>query len=147
MVSRDGRSVYVANQSTSQIFQYDVRVDGTLLPKSPDTVAAGQEPFGVAVSPDGKSVYVANVHSDNVSQYDVGPGGGLSPKSPATVPAGSFPIWVTVAPDGQSVYVTNEFSEVTDRGSVSQYDVGADGRLSPKSPATVLAGESRAGSS
>ena len=62
MVSRDGRSVYVANQSTSQIFQYDVRVDGTLLPKSPDTVAAGQEPFGVAVSPDGKSVYVANVH-------------------------------------------------------------------------------------
>ena len=40
-----------------------------------------------------------------------------------------------MSPDGQSVYVTNILN-----GSVSQYDVGAGGQLSPKSPATVAAG-------
>ena len=39
-----------------------------------------------------------------------------------------------MSPDGGSVYVTN-FA-----GGVSQYDVGAGGALSPKSPATVAAG-------
>ena len=36
-----------------------------------------------------------------------------------------------MSPDGGSVYVANG------SGSVSQYDVGAGGALSPKSPATV----------
>ena len=40
-----------------------------------------------------------------------------------------------MSPDGGSVYVTN-----FDGDSVSQYDVGAGGALSPKSPATVAAG-------
>jgi hypothetical protein len=47
---------------------------------------------------------------------------------------------VAVSPDGQSVYVTNNLDD-----NVSQYDVGADGTLSPKSPATVAAGESPSG--
>ena len=40
-----------------------------------------------------------------------------------------------MSPDGESVYVANVSSD-----SVSQYDVGAGGALSPKSPATVAAG-------
>ena len=42
---------------------------------------------------------------------------------------------MAVSPDGESVYVANGASN-----SVSQYDVGAGGALSPKSPATVAAG-------
>ena len=42
---------------------------------------------------------------------------------------------MAVSPDGRSVYVANG-----DSGSVSQYDVGAGGALSPKSPATVATG-------
>ena len=43
---------------------------------------------------------------------------------------------MAVSPDGGSVYVTNVGDD-----SVSQYDVGAGGALSPKSPATVAAGD------
>ena len=45
-------------------------------------MAAGDAPFGVAVSPDGSSVYVANHVSDNVSQYDVGAGRGALAQEP-----------------------------------------------------------------
>ena len=55
--------------------------------------------------------------------------------SPATVAAGATPLGVAVSPDGGSVYVAND-----SRDSVSQYDVGAGGALSPKSPATVATG-------
>jgi hypothetical protein len=42
---------------------------------------------------------------------------------------------VAVSPDGGSAYVTNGNSD-----SVSQYDIGAGGALSPKSPAAVATG-------
>jgi DNA-binding beta-propeller fold protein YncE len=41
---------------------------------------------------------------------------------------------VVVSPDGKSVYIANT------AGSVSQFNVGAGGKLSPKSPAKVTTG-------
>ena len=55
--------------------------------------------------------------------------------SPASVPAGRVPLGIAIEPDGTSVYVANAGSS-----SISQYTAGTDGRLSPKSPATVAAG-------
>jgi DNA-binding beta-propeller fold protein YncE len=131
-------------QHRGEVSQYDVGAGGLLAPMSPATVAAGPEPGSVAVSPDGESVYVTNQVGwhGSISQYDVGPGGELSPKSPATVPAADMPGSVTVSPDGQSVYVANNWSDNSQPPSstVSQYDVGPGGELSPKSPATVPAG-------
>jgi DNA-binding beta-propeller fold protein YncE len=143
-VSPDNHSVYVAtnvlsnNAVVGSVAQFDVGAGGTLLPKTPASVAAGSGALGVAVSPDGGSVYVTNFFSNDVSQYDVGAGGALSPKSPATVTTGSGAVHLAVGPDGGSVYVTN-------RLSVSQYDVSAGGALSPKSPATVATGGSSSG--
>ena len=56
---------------------------------------------------------------------------------------------VTVSPDGESVYVVNgeEHSgnpQAPFGGSVSQYDVGPGGELSPKSPPKVAAGSAPA---
>jgi hypothetical protein len=51
------------------------------------------------------------------------------------VAAGQSPGGVAVSPDGHSDYVTN-----VGAGTVSQYDVGAGGRLARKSPPTVPAG-------
>ena len=146
-VGPDGQSVYVANfASPGSVSQYDVGAGGELLPKSPPTVATPGFSEGVAVSPDGKSVYVVNflVFSDGsdgstISQFDVGTGGKLLPKSPPTVPSsGRGPIGIAVSPDGRSVYVANFAVFPTGPGgTVSQYDVGPDGALSPKSPATV----------
>jgi len=44
---------------------------------------------------------------------------------------------VAVSPNGQSVYVAN--GGTFGAGSVSRYDVGGGGKLSPKSPAKVAA--------
>jgi 6-phosphogluconolactonase (cycloisomerase 2 family) len=77
----------------------------------------------------------------SISQYRVGSGGKLVPLSPATIPAGSAPTDVAVSPDGRSVYVTNPGPVPRDAaGTVSQYDVGTDGRLTPKTPTGVPAG-------
>ena len=95
------------------------------------------------MSPDGRSVYVSdNVGGDTVSQYDVGAGGALSPKSPATVRRRRRPGRGGGEP-GRPERLRRQLRQVQHAftsGSVSQYDVAAGGALSPKSPATVLAG-------
>jgi DNA-binding beta-propeller fold protein YncE len=90
-------------------------------------------------------VYVTNELSNDVSQYDIGAGGLLAPLSPPTVAAGTAPQeGVAVSPDGKSVYVS-DFSANFASGQISQYDVGPDGGLTPKSPPTVAAGDSPRG--
>jgi DNA-binding beta-propeller fold protein YncE len=59
-----------------------------------------------------------------------------APKSPPTVAAGVGTFGVAVSPDGGSVYVTNILGP-PEPGTISQYDVGADGALVPKSPPAV----------
>jgi DNA-binding beta-propeller fold protein YncE len=136
--------VYVANEFSSSVSQYD-GAGGALSPLTPPTVAVvahGSFPTEVAVSEDGKSVYVANGFSNTVSQYDVGVDGALTAKTPGLVAAGVDPIDVAVSPDRKSVYVTNEFNNSggASSGTVSQYDVGQGGALTPKNPATVPTG-------
>jgi hypothetical protein len=53
---------------------------------------------------------------------------------------GGYALGVAVSPDGKSLYVTMFFSN-----SLSQFDVGPDGKLSAKTPATVPAGAGPAG--
>jgi DNA-binding beta-propeller fold protein YncE len=91
-------------------------------------------PIRIAASPDGKSVYVTG--GNRVAQYNVGPTGKLSPKSPASVATAANPLGIAVSPDGTNVYAT--FHDPSNGfGGVFQFDVGTNGRLSPKSPASV----------
>ncbi len=72
----------------------------------------------------------------------MGAGGTLSRKTPASVPTASGPIGIAVSPDATSVYVANFFNPIEGApGTISQYDVGGDGTLSPKSQAAVPAGD------
>jgi DNA-binding beta-propeller fold protein YncE len=97
------------------------------------------------------SVYVTN--TTGVSQYDIGPDGTLTPESSVTVPvvasgsrsaltvrAGTSPAArtsIALTPDGKNAYVANNGDDVT------QYNVDpVTGALSPKGPATVVAGPS-----
>src|SRR2546422_912784 len=67
-------------------------------------------------------------------------GGTSSPKPPPGVPAGIVPQGAAVSPDGKSVYVTGNSGPPGGVGEVFQYDVGADGTLSPKNPPAVAVG-------
>ena len=133
-VTPDGKSTYVTNLSEGTVSQYDISPTGALSPKAAPTVATGKTPSGIAVTPDGKSAYVTNSEDKTVSQYTINAvNGELEAKSPATVAAGLGPTGVVVSPDGKSVYVHNA-------GTISQYDIDSEGKLSPKSPASVPAG-------
>lgn len=145
-VSPDGKSVYVADANQAAVSQFDVGAGGALSAKTPAIVAAGTDPEGVAISPDGKSVYVTSTADRDVWQYDVGAGGALSPKTVATAPDGlPSPRPIAISPDGKSVYVGNVGDGTPGGSSVSQYDVGAGGLLSPKTPSSVATAEGTAG--
>ena len=132
-VSPDGKSVYVTNESDA-LFQYDVGPTGALTPKTPPTVSGAGGGFELVVSPNGEQVYVS-VLNLGVVPLDVGAGGLLT--------AGQAPVFVqdsagiAISPDGKSLYVTETTPA---QGAVAQFDVGADGALSPKTPATVPTG-------
>jgi DNA-binding beta-propeller fold protein YncE len=134
----DRRSLYVVDQDSSSISQFDIALDGTLTPKTPAAVATGATPAAIAVAPDGRHAYVVNQGDKTVSTYDVDGSGALTLASNAPTGAGAGQI--AVSPAGSSAYVTN-FDDAT----VSQYDVSAAGALTPKQPATVAAGSRPAG--
>ena len=134
----DRRSLYVVNQGSPSVSQFDIGLDGALTPKTPDAVAAGTTPVAIAVAPDGRHAYVVNQGDRKVRTYAIDGTGALTFASSAAAGAGAGAI--AVSPDGSSAYVTN-FNDAT----VSQYDVSAAGVLTPKQPATVAAGSRPAG--
>jgi DNA-binding beta-propeller fold protein YncE len=145
-ITPDGRNVYVTNQNgvfppvPGSVSQYSADpATGALTPKAPATVLAGLAPWGIGVTPDGRSAYAVNSNgvavagASTVSQYDIdATTGALSPKTPATVPTAGNSHHIAITPDGRSAYVTS-----SDTSTIAQFDVGADGRLSAKTPATV----------
>ena len=142
-VSPDNRSAYVTNfgaiATGGTISQYNIGPGGALFPKRVATVAleptnpTSQAAVAVAISPDGQSAYVTSSPAASPSatgavyQFDVERGGLLSPKDPPKVAAGVQPSQVVVHPDGESAYVPGPVND-----TISQYDVGANGALSPQ---------------
>ena len=144
-VTPDGTSAYVADhgyfRGAGGLLQYSVNANGTLSPKSPALALPCCNPTAVAVSPDGQSVYGTDADAF-IRQFDVGAGGALSPKNPATLDTGEdlFEVALTdlaVSPDDQSVYVV---ARSAGSSAILQYDVGAGGKLWPKSPVKLAAG-------
>ena len=131
---------YVANVDDNNVSQYAIGADGILAPMSPATVPAGNGPYDVTVDPSRRFAYVPNSGDDNVSQYTIGADGKLVPMSPATVAAGRAPTFVSIDPSGRFAYVTN-YETSSGGENVSQYTIGADGKLTPMSPAFVAAGD------
>jgi len=141
-LSPDGQSLYAVDSAVDgSVLQYTVHPDGALSLKSPPLVPTGRpEPTDLAVSPDGRNVYVPSDEDtgSSVSQYTISADGTLSPKSPPTVPTREFPGGLAVSPDSRSVYVAGSNGTGLP-GAISQFSVGGDGSLSPKSPPAIPA--------
>jgi len=143
-VDPSGRYVYVGHAleaigyGETTVSQYTIGATGALTPMATPSVAAVSNPVSVTVDPSGRYAYVANWTGFSVSQYTIGADGALTPMATPTVATGPYPISVTVDPSGRYAYVTNNHS-YGGGGSVSQYTIGADGALTPNSPATIAA--------
>jgi len=146
-VDPTGKYAYVANSSGVGISQYTIGAGGGLVPLTPPTAPAGSAPISIAIDPTGKYAYAANSQSSDVSQFTIGAGGLLIPMpTPTVTPCsplitscaqGQWPISVTVDAKSQYVYVANLTSN-----SISQYNIGTSGALTPMNPATVATGAS-----
>ena len=91
---------YVGNRGGTTVSQYRIVSDGTLLPLTTPTVAAGNHPSWVAVHPNSLHAYVTNLDDGTVSQFNIGADGMLSPLAPATVGTGGTPRCIDVEPNG-----------------------------------------------
>ena len=137
-----GGSAFVANLTAGPangLSRYDVGAGGPLAAKSPATVPRGVNPIAVAVSPDGKSVYVTNSDRRGAAacrSTTSGRAAALVAKTPPTVAGG--PVARSGWRSARTARVS--MSPTPPAPTVSQYDVGAGGLLSPKTPATVADG-------
>ncbi len=89
--------------------------------------------FAAAASGSPSQVYVA-ARGAGVLTFGANAGGVLSPPLPA-VAAGTAPAGVALSPDGSSLYVAD-----AGEGRIRQYDVGVNGTVAAKQPASVAAG-------
>ncbi len=131
---------YAANFGDGTVSQYTVGNDGSLTPMAAPFVAAGSEPFSIAIATDaaghGRYAYVANYGIEqpglaSVSEYAIGADGSLSNIGTATTGTG---------PNGITVFGGYAYTANYHDNNVSQFAIGADGTLSPLSTPTVAAG-------
>jgi 6-phosphogluconolactonase (cycloisomerase 2 family) len=131
VIAPNGRSAYAISNTDNNLRQYSIDGSGRLAAKVPATISIPGATWA-AIAPDGRSLYVraANI----IAQLDVDPDGAVSPKTPATVPALGPISTVVITPDGRSVYTTDGTNHVL------QFDVGAGGTLTAKTPPSVTGG-------
>lgn len=121
---------------SGDLIAYTVDANGTLVHKTlaqGGQLAAGSEPYGIALSPDDRNAYVPDYTGGAVSVFDIAENGSIKAHSPATVAAGLYPQSVAVSPNGKSVYVGEE-------NDIRQFSRSPTGSLTPKSPPTVASG-------
>ena len=130
---------YAANFLSDNVSQYLVGLDGTLTAIGTGTVAAGANPYALAVDSSSKYVYVANFRqpgnlATTISQFAIGADGSLTGIGTGSVAAvGDGPNGITVNPTGTYVYTANFGTN-----DISRYSIGAGGALT--FVATVAAG-------
>jgi trimeric autotransporter adhesin len=131
--------------TASNLSQYIIGTNGTLIPMTTPTVATGTNPYSLTTDPSSQFVYVANydtlnVTTGSVSQFAIGADGSLTPLSTPSVAAGGGPNGIAANPTAPYVYVANYNSS-----NVSQYQIGVGGLLSALSTPRVGTGPGASG--
>jgi YVTN family beta-propeller protein len=124
--------LFVSNQGANTVSAFSVNTATgmlTAIPGSP--FATGARPTGIAVDPMGRFVFVANQAANSISAFTIAMNGALSPvaRSPFTA---SNPFGLAVNPTGTVLFANNfPDSQTTDLNTVSSFQIGADGALTP----------------
>ena len=124
--------LFVSNQNANTVSAFSVNTSTgglSAVPGSP--FATGARPTGIAVDPLGRFVFVANQASDSISVFSIGANGSLSPAAGSPFTA-SNPFGLAVNAAGTVLFANNfPDSSISDLNSVSSFQIGANGALSP----------------
>jgi 6-phosphogluconolactonase (cycloisomerase 2 family) len=135
----DGRALIATERGTNSISSYAIDENG--LADGPTTIeSSGQTPYGFGFANGSLIVTEAfggAIGAAAASSYAVSGAGELTPVSGSVGDTRSEVCWAAVTSDGQFVFVTN-FGD----GTVSSYELAADGSLALRDP---VAGATRQG--
>jgi 6-phosphogluconolactonase (cycloisomerase 2 family) len=124
--------LFVSNQNANTVSAFSVNTGTgqlTAVPGSP--FATGARPIGIAIDPPGKFVFVANQAADSISVFSIGANGSLSPVAGSPFTAGN-PYGLAMNAAGTILFASNfPDSQISDLNSVSAFQIGANGALSP----------------
>ena len=139
--SPDGRTLLVTDRASNSIHAFAVDGDGVARPAA-RYPSSGATPYGFDFTPDGTMIVTeaagAEVGKASASSYRVNGGGDLVPVSRAIRSTRSEVCWAVVSKDGRTAFVTN-FGD----GTISSYEIGADGSIALREAvaATTIEGE------
>lgn len=150
----NGKYAYVSNVGTygptsglpvvgNTVSQYSIAPDtGQLAALNPSTAQTGGNPAGAAVDATSTYAYVTSIKDGVVWQYSIGAAGELTPLTPNTVTAGAEPDYIAIHPNNKYAYVANygPMTVTPAPGSISQYNIGTTGLLTPMTTPSVPAG-------
>jgi 6-phosphogluconolactonase len=127
----DGKALIATERGTNSISSYVIDEDGYA--QGPTTIkSSGQTPYGFGFA-DGSLIvteaFGGEVGAAAASSYTVSGGGELAPVSGSVGDTNSEVCWAAVTNDGRFVFVTNFGS-----GTVSSYEIAADGSLTLRDP-------------
>jgi len=141
-VHPSGKYAYVTDYYGG-ILEYTINASTGALSQLAQTKVDGPVQFAawITVDPSGKYAYVANAGSTSaaISQFTVGADGTLTAMTPASVGATSPGTNIQVDATGTHLYMTSGLGAGA-TNIVTQYLIGANGALTPMTPATVLVG-------
>jgi 6-phosphogluconolactonase len=126
--------LFVSNQGANTVSAFSVNTStGMLAPVAGSPFATGARPTGIAADPMGRFVFVANQAADSISVFIIGANGSLSPAPGSPFSAGS-PYGLAVNTAGTVLFANNfPDSMVSDLNTVSSFQIGANGALTPVS--------------
>jgi len=127
VVSADGKSVYVADYSSTSVFIFDRDIATGILTAN-GTISTGfGEITGICISVDGTSVYVVKItnygtYAGLVLRFNRNTSTGAL-TSQETISTGNYPTSICVSNDGLNVYVYNYYSSTISMFSRSLFGV------------------------
>jgi 6-phosphogluconolactonase (cycloisomerase 2 family) len=138
------RYTYLVQGFLGRVRQYMIDANGSLVPLVPSSVFnATNFPGSIAVHPAGTHVYVGA--GGTISMFSIAADGTLALMNPSfvdggmggTIPVGSIPS-IAIDPAGRFLYAPSRTGPV---GTVLQYKIEADGKLTAMTPPKVDSGQ------
>jgi 6-phosphogluconolactonase (cycloisomerase 2 family) len=126
--------LFVSNQNDGTVSAFSVNAATGMLTAAPGSpFATGARPTAIAVDPMGRFVFVANQAGDSISAFIIAANGALSPVPGSPFTAGN-PFGLAVNPAGTVLFASNfPDSQTSDLNTVSSFQIGASGALTPVS--------------